>query len=208
MKTGDWSGNNKSVFSTLGASSHANDDREQNDFYATDPKAVDILIKESPVEFKRNVLILEPAVGLGHLSKRLEELGYTVSKSDLINRDGSTIECDFLKLDAVDFDSDERDINIITNPPYKFAKEFVEKSLEIVNDGNLVAMFLKLQFLEGKGRKKLFLENPPKYVLVSSSRLLCAKNGIFDPKESSAVAYGWFIWEKGFKGNTELRWVN
>lgn len=72
-------------------------------------------------------------------------------------------------------------------------------------------MFLKIQFLEGKERKKLFLSNPPKTIYVSSSRLLCAKNARFDEMISgggSAVAYAWFIWEKGFKGTTQLKWFN
>ena len=43
-------------------------------------------------------------------------------------------------------------------------------------------MFLKVQFLEGKERKKLFLENPPKYLFISSSRITCAKNGEFYDK--------------------------
>ena len=30
----------------------------------------------------------------------------------------------------------------------------------------------------------------------------------FDKYESSATAYAWFIWEKGFKGNPEIHWFN
>jgi len=37
----DWSGNHKSIYTTLGASSHTLNIREENDFYATEPKAVD-----------------------------------------------------------------------------------------------------------------------------------------------------------------------
>lgn len=40
----DWTGNKNSVFKTLGASNHANDERENNDYYATDPNAIDFLI--------------------------------------------------------------------------------------------------------------------------------------------------------------------
>ena len=43
---------------------------------------------------------------------------------------------------------------------------------------------------------------------VASSRLLCAKNGNFDKVESSAVAYAWFIWEKGYCGDTVIKWFN
>jgi len=69
-------------------------------------------------------------------------------------------------------------------------------------------MFLKLQFLEGKARKELFAKHPPITVYVSSSRLLCAKNGDFESAGGSAVAYCWYIWEKGFADETTLKWVN
>ena len=39
---------------------------------------------------------------------------------------------------------------------HKYAQEFIEKSLDVVEDGYKVAMFLKIQFLEGKSRKRLF----------------------------------------------------
>lgn len=75
-------------------------------------------------------------------------------------------------------------------------------------EGRKVAMFLKLQFLEGKSRKQFFLENPPKAIYVSSSRLICAINGEFDKISSSAVAYAWFVWEKGFTGDPIIKWIN
>lgn len=101
--------------------------------------------------------------------------------------------------------------DIITNPPYKFAVDFVEKALQIAPGKHKVAMFLKVQFLEGKGRKQLFTQHPPKVVYVSSSRIQCAKNGEFDKMKEgggSAVAYAWYVWEKGYKGNTIIKWIN
>ena len=65
--------------------------------------------------------------------------------------------------------------------------------------------------MESVGRKQLFIDNPPKVIFVSSSRLLCAKNGKFkEMKEGggSAVAYAWYVWEKGFKGDTIVKWFN
>ena len=44
------------------------------------------------------------------------------------------------------------DGDILTNPPYKYAKEFIEHAMTIIPDGRKVFMFLKLQFLEGKAR--------------------------------------------------------
>lgn len=198
-KNKDWTGNQTSIYKTLGASNHTEKDREENDFYATEPKAIDLLCQ---VE-KFNEWILEPACGQGHLSKRLIEYGYQVYSSDLINR-GYGMQYDF-------FETSSWHGDIITNPPYKFAKEFIEKSLSIIPTGNKVAMFLKLQFMEGKARKELFKCHPPKTIYVSSSRLLCAKNADFEGMIAgggSAVAYAWYVWEKGYSGKTVLEWIN
>ena len=89
------------------------------------------------------------------------------------------------------------------------AKEFVKHALDISMDGTKVAMFLKVQFLEGKARRELFKKYPPKVIYVASSRLLCAKNGEFEKMRQgggSAVAYAWFIWEKGYKDKTTIGW--
>lgn len=112
---------------------------------------------------------------------------------------------DFLSVYAP-FDGD-----IITNPPYKYAKEFVEHGLELVPDGHKVFMFLKLQFLEGKARRTLFDTKQLKTVYVSTKRILCAKNGKFEEMRQSggsAVAYGWYEFEKGYSGSTTIEWIN
>ena len=203
----DWTGNGNSVFKTLGSSSHTDKEREQHDYYATDPKAAKLLLE---LETFKNVL--EPACGEGHLSKVLIEAGITVTSSDLINR-GFGSQKNF-------FDYKEFNGDIITNPPYKYGLEFVQHALKIIPNGNKVAMFLKLQFLEGKKRKKFFQLVPLKTLYVSSSRILCAKNGKFASvingkkiavkgiMTSSAVAYGWFVWQKGYSGDTIIKWFN
>jgi hypothetical protein len=198
MLNKDWTGNYKSIYTTLGASNHTDKKREVYDYYATEPKAMEILLEVE--KFNQN--IWECACGEGHLSEVLQKHGYIVASTDLVDRGYGTSEVDFLKQTKV-FDGD-----IITNPPYKYAQEFIEKALELVPIGNKVAMFLKVQFLEGKKRKKLFKQNPPKTIYISSSRLKCAKNGNFDKYQSSAVAYAWFLWEKGYKGDTTVRWIN
>lgn len=68
----DWNGNKKSVFTTLGASNHTEKDRENDDFYATDPIAIDILLNEGGIKLTEPVW--ECACGDGCLAKRLIEL--------------------------------------------------------------------------------------------------------------------------------------
>ena len=98
--------------------------------------------------------------------------------------------------------------DIVTKPPYKYAQQFVEHALSKVDVGRKVCMFLKVLFLEGKARKELFNKYPPKTIYISSSRINCAKNGDFDTYTSSAIAYAWFIWEKGYCGETIIKWTN
>lgn len=195
----DWTGDTNSIFKTLGASSHAEDERQREDYYATDPIAAELLLNLET--FDNN--IWECACGEGHISKVLINAGYNVKSTDLIDRGFGDGVMDFLSMENQSYDGD-----IITNPPYKYALEFVNKSLSIIPKGNKVAMFLKLQFMETKGRKNLFLTTPPKTIHVSSSRILCAKNGEFNNRDSSAVAYAWYIWEKGYKGDTIIKWFN
>lgn len=191
----DWVGDLHSVAGCLGASNHSSEERQLHDFYATDPMAAEWLIKLESL----NHNIWECACGEGHLGKVFENAGYEVKATDLIDRGYGQGGIDFLAC-TEQFDGD-----IITNPPYKYAQEFVEHALTLVTDGNKVCMFLKVQFLEGKNRRKLFDVCPPRRVWVSSSRMSCGKNGEFNP---SMVAYAWYIWEKGYKGVTELNWFN
>lgn len=202
-KEKDWTGNSKSVYTTLGASNHTEDEREQHDYYATDPIAIDILINDGESEINHNVW--ECACGEGHLAKRLSDYGYNVTATDLIDRGFGTGGVNFLETNTI-FNGD-----IVTNPPYKYAVKFIEHALDIIPTGNKVFMFLKLQFLEGKSRKELFKTYPPKCIYVSSSRILCAKNGDFEGMKKSggsAVAYAWYEWEKGYTGDTIIKWVN
>lgn len=192
----DWTGNRIASFATLGANNHSDVIREVNDYYATDPRAVEMLLEKE----KFNSIILEPSCGEGHISRVLLDGGYAVKSSDLIDRGFGDVK-DFFEID--EFSGD-----IITNPPYKIALDFVKHSLDIIPEGNKVAMFLKLQFLEGKARKEFYKNNPPKKIYVASGRLICAKNGEFEKYKSSAVAYAWFIWEKGYKGSPEIDWIN
>lgn len=172
-------------------------DAEPNDYYATEPRAVELLLEQEQFY----PVILEPACGEGHISKVLEAHGYKVISTDLVDRGYGVGGVDFFSLE-----DKNSDVDIVTNPPYKFAKEFVEKALDHVAPGRKVAMFLKLTFLEGQGRRDLFRNNPPQTVYVSSARLQCGKNGDFSG--TSMVAYAWFVWRKGYPGPTNIKWIN
>lgn len=187
----DWTGNNKSIYTTLGASNHTEKERETHDYYATEPKAIELLLQLEDF----SPYVWECACGEGHLSEVLKTHGHKVRSSDIIDRGYPGTEIiDFLKIKKQDIDRDfSRDI--ITNPPYKYAKEFVEHALDISMDSTKIAMFLKVQFLEGKARKELFEKYPPpKNICIKQPSVVCKKRG-----------FRWY--EKGWRFCRSLRLV-
>ncbi len=193
---------NERTYSPLGASNHSNKERQKEDYYATPPFAVKKLL-DTGIELSKN--IWEPACGEGHISKVLEQYGYNVRSTDIINRGYGSETIDFL-CEETPFDGD-----IVTNPPYKMGIRFVSHGIHLIPDNHKIVMLLRLCFLEGKERGIFFKENPPKEIYVFSSRIACAKNGKFQVSdgstESGAVAYAWFEWVKGFKGKPQISWI-
>ena len=200
MGNKDWTGNSVAYSKTLGASSHAEHDREQHDYYATEPKAVKFLFELEHFDGK----IWECACGEGSLSEEMKKLGYEVLSTDIIDRGYGDKIMDFLGLE----NHNETDMHIVTNPPYRYANDFIIRALSIMQQGKKLALFLPIRYLEGKQRKQTFRKYPPKIVYVSSSRLKCAINGEFEKMTGSAVSYAWFVWEKGYNGKTMLDWFN
>lgn len=146
-----------SVHVTLASSNHTDAKRSDNDFYATPPSATKKLLELEKFSKKK---IWEPCCGMGHIAKELENDGYDVRKTDIVDYgyEGCLFgeQYDFLKLKNM-FDGD-----IITNPPYGLATEFAEHAMDIITDGHKVAMFLKIQFLETQKRYELFKKIPTK----------------------------------------------
>ncbi len=187
-----------SLFINLGASNHSKNERQPEDYYATDPVAAKLLLEVEP-ELNN---IWECACGEGHLARVFNKAGKLGKATDLIDRNYGTVE-DFL-LNTEPYHNGD----IVTNPPYKYAQEFVEQALSKVDEGRKVCMFLKVLFLETQKRKELFIKYPPKVIYISSSRINCAKNGDFKTYNSSAIAYAWYVWVKGYRGETVVKWIN
>ena len=181
-------------------------ERANYDYYATPYQATEMLLDE--VKFSGN--FLEPCVGGGHIVDVIKRYYPTdcVYGVDIVDRGyPNTLVADFLKYDFLGQKFD----NVVTNPPFSLAQEFLEKSMEVVNDGGKIAMFLKIQFLEGAKRREMFKKYPPKYIYVFVKRQSPWNNGSpVDEKGkpwSSTICFAWFIWEKGFTGEPIVRWL-
>lgn len=181
------------------------------DYYATNPKAVEMLFDNYPFTTQT---ILEPCVGGGNIAYTINNYftnKRNITALDIIDRGyPNTIIQDFLT-----YKTDKKYEGIITNPPFSLAQEFIEKSIELLDDTGQIAMFLKIQFLEGAKRKEFFEKYPPKYIYVFRNRMATWNNG--QPldnqgkKWATTMCYAWFIWEKEYKkmSKTEpvVRWI-
>lgn len=198
QKTLDYS--SLSTHVTLGSRNYAINDRQNEDFYATHPKAVRLLLEIE--HFDKSVPIWECACGQGHLSEEMKRLGYEVKSTDLFDRNYGTPNIDFIGLERHEWYG-----NIITNPPFVFASEFITRALETIPNGNKAAFFLPIRYLEGKARGQIYKYTPPHTIYIPCGRLKVGINGKFS-ETGSALSFAWFVWLKGHKGETIIKWFN
>ena len=175
--------------------------RKENDwidFYQTPTWCIDKLLEHETFEGR----ILEPCSWAWAISKVLEWAWYDVLSCDI--REDSEVYWR-MGIDFLDIDIDFNARNVVTNPPYCNAKQFIEKSLQVAE--GKVCMFLKLQFLESIDRYEFFKNTPLKKVLVFCKRpTLYPSNGPV-PENKGTIAYAWYIWEKGYEGKPEIDWI-
>lgn len=165
------------------------ENRAHLDFYPTPEWATEALMAVEQFDG----VILEPACGDGAMFEVLQKYNDVVPKDIIYGQD-------FLK------ETDEYD-NIVTNPPFRLAEEFVRVGKRVAQ--RKIALFLKLAFLEGQARKSLLEETtfPLARVHVFSKRVTFHPGGIEDRKRSGTMAFAWFIWQRDFEGKPTISWI-
>lgn len=131
--------------------------------------------------------IWEPACGNGVMVEVLRKYSYEVIASELYPRGFGETGVDFLRT--------ERKVgNVITNPPYVLAEDFIRHGLRCAE--HKVCMLLRLAFLEGTDRAAgLFKEFPPNRLHVFSERITMYPAGRIG-SSGGTTAYAWFVWDK------------
>ena len=183
--------------------------RNDNDLYPTPPLATFVLKKY--IDLPR--IIIEPCAGRGNISTELLRHGYDVRSYDLHEYDNPLCSIKTGQ-DVMDLQRpDKKNVGLVTNPPYHkdLPRKIAEKG---VDEFDLTALFVRLTFLEGKKRKKLFTENPPSDIIFLSDRIKF-DTGLIEPVEKKdqlggMIAYMWIVWDKrSWKKteNTRMRWV-
>lgn len=172
------------------------EEREKDDFYPTPPAGTRALLA---VE-KFAGPIWEPACGEGDMSRVLEQAGYDVISTDLVNRGYGESRVDFL------MEHCPRAPNIVTNPPFKLAEQFTRHALSLTT--GKVAMLARLAWLEGMARRDLFETTPLARVWIFAGRLGFDRARLADKGKGGMIAFAWFVWEHGHTGSPQIGWIS
>ena len=168
-------------------------ERKPYDFYATPIDCVENFINNYGVDrIKGN--ILEPSAGNGNVIQALRQkkvqgiitaLEIRDEERDSLNRlSDKVIIGNFL-----DWKADKNYDVIIGNPPYTFAREFIEKCFKIGKENTVIIKLLRTAFLESKSRYEFWQRHP------LSGLYTLSKRPSFTGKGSDATSYSWFIWD-------------
>jgi hypothetical protein len=173
--------------------------RNPRDFYET-PAWVTHALFQSEKLFHH---LYEPACGTGAILRVLGQYG-KASGSEISEASVAICKEGGLDAEVLDYLSETTPPffgDVVMNPPYKHAAEFVRKALERSEDGMKVCALLRLNFL-GSSRKRLDLvgpDSPLRRVHVLSKRPSFTGDGRTD-----AAEYAWFVFQKNYAGPSEV----
>lgn len=151
----------------------------------------------------RKLQVWEPHAGGGAFVRALHRAGAVVTASDIDpNAAGlcgapCSFVGDFLTYALAD---SPRPSWVVGNPPFSDAEVHVRHALAHATIG--VGFLLRLAFLESAKRAPLWKEHPPAVVHVLTQR------PSFTGGATDSAAYGWFVWQRGYRGGPHLDWIN
>lgn len=171
-------------------------DRVPADLYESPRWVVDALAEHVSLQ---GLSIWEPACGTGKMVRALESHGALVRATDLTHQ-GPDCEA------ALDFTLGVivpcgPYTSIATNPPYgpqgKTAEAFIQRGLEYIGPGCLLALLLPVDFDSAKTRARFFSECPHFAAkIVLTRRIMWFEPAPGEKRSSPSANHAWFIWER------------
>lgn len=139
----------------LGVTNKTCMDRSPLDYYGTDPRAVEALLVRETFAHR----VWEPTSGHGNIADVLKAHVHEVTSTDIKDYGRQDYKQDFLLAGKM---PKEGPMDILMNPPYKLAKEFVRHAIDLLESGSKMGALLRIQFLEGKARyDEIHAGDPP-----------------------------------------------
>lgn len=178
--------------------------RVDDDWYVEPRWCVDLLL-----EAERFVgSVWDPACGGGNIVDACKARGMHADGSDIVQRAASFYPYDFLTGEGIEPFGGPPD-NIITNPPYRQARAFIERALSIARFK--VAVLVQQQFPFSQGRYDLFTERPLARLYFLSTRPSMPPGAALDAGEVKASGgktdYLWMVFDHDHRGPATVDWL-
>jgi hypothetical protein len=143
----------------------------------------------------------DPACGLGTIVCEAVKAGMTATRNDIVNRgfDGSEKLQDFLTADIWR-------TNIVTNPPFNLVGQFALRALACTQREVAIvlptARLNAAHWIDGTPLRRVWPMTPrpsmpPGHVIAAGQK-----------PGGGKVDFCWLIWEHGYRGAPELRWLH
>jgi hypothetical protein len=195
----------RGLFRATGNTAHEALPRETHDFYPTPPEVTRafLAVERDQIEAhakRAGNLIWEPAAGDGAMARVLAEAGFSVHRSDLIDRGCGAELVDFLAV------GQRRADVIVTNPPYNLINardgqgRWLSQSLGL--GCSYVALFLNWDWPAAKALAPILARHP------ISRAYLCRFRVDFTGKGAPPQKNGWFVWDAAWRGETAFRFLD
>lgn len=163
--------------------------RPADDFFPTERPATVALLRHFGHLFRGGAPVWEPACGDGAIARVLVEHDYRVIATDLNDRGYGEPGADFLAAPPRPCSA------IVTNPPFRLAEPFIRKATA---EAPVVAMLLKADYWNTKGRMRLFEETRPRWEAKLTWRI------DFTGQGRPIMNCNWIIWTRGWDGDCSV----
>lgn len=181
--------------------------RADNDWYSDSPEATEALLRAESF----SGLCWDPACGAGTIPSVLLDAGLHCMGTDIVDRGWRHSKA--RRWAAHDFLTEPAPsavMNIISNPPFKLARAFIDKALSLTPAK--IAMLLPLTFLEGRARAQWLETTPLASVHVFAWRISMPPGqllhaGAVKP-EGGKKAFAWFVWRAGYQDCPQIKFLH
>ena len=186
--------------------------RHSSDFYRTPEEAVDALLLQESIKIGSpfQIYIREPACGDGAISNTLEMNHHIVLSSDLYDRGYGIAGINFLNETHEFYKGKEWKYDLITNPPFSLANQFILKAYSL--PVRKIAFLMKLTALEGKVRSEILEFTQLSRIHVFRTRInMYPEKDKERSKNGGMIAFAWFIWNRSQQQDKskapEIYWI-
>lgn len=180
--------------------------RERNDWYIEPEWCSRRLFEEEPFIDE----VCDPSCGSGRILKSCPDPDLRLLGMDIVKRGRKNLfKQDWLKYDG------EKFLNIVSNPPFKLCDDrkkktfpFVQKCLQ--KSVFKVALLLPANWIQGDMRSRWLETTPLRRVWFLSPRPSMPPGHIIKAgiaPGNGTTDYAWFVWEHGYEGRPEVRWL-